>query len=131
MVACTMTESGDGHYRDQNLLCRLLLSGPLTSFICEAESFATAVDPCQKLLFALQHVFASAKGTLSMTPIIRDQEQQPKKQKNIAEGEEPEVKAPAGCDCRRMLNGTWKESTGLEGPPSIQVEICTPPDTRK
>ena len=76
-------------------------------------------------------MFASAKGTLSMTPIIRDQEQQPKKQKNIAEGEEPEVKAPAGCDYRRMLNGTWKESTGLEGPPSIQVEICTPPDTRK
>lgn len=89
------------------------------------------MDTCQKLLFALQHVFASAKGTLSMTPIIRDQEQQQKRQRNMAEGEEPAVKAPAECDCRRVLNGTRKESAGLEGPPSIQVEICTPPDTRK
>lgn len=89
------------------------------------------MDTCQKLLFVLQHVFASAKGTLSVTPIIRDQEQQQKKQKNIAEGEEPEAEASAGYDCRRMSNGTRKESSGLEGPPSIQVEICTPPDIRK
>ena len=54
------------------------------------------MDPCQKLLFALQHVFTSAKGTVSMTPIIRDQEQQQKKQKNIAEGEEPEVRLLLG-----------------------------------
>lgn len=89
------------------------------------------MDTCQKLLFALQRVFASAKGTLSMTPIIRDQEHQQKRPRNMAEGEEPAVKAPAECDCRRVSSGTRKGSAGLEGSPSIQVEICAPPDTRK
>lgn len=132
MVACTTTESGNGHYRDQE---PSLQAGTIeathvwSSFICEAESFATLPWTHARSSYCSSACICVSKGYISMTPIIGNQRQQQKQQKHWL-GEEPAVKAPAECDCRRVLNGTRKESAGVRT--AINPgEICTPPDTRK